>query len=112
MNIINNIDLAAMTAAILAVVAAMVVVTNIVVEVVKKLWGDGCPATLMAFIVAMLLALVSLLVYCSYTGTALLWYYIVGALLLGFFVAYAAMFGFDKLKQALNELTGSTGKNE
>lgn len=110
MNIINNIDFATVTAAILAIVAAMVVVTNIVVEVIKKLWGNGCPATLLAFIVAMLVALVSLLVYCSHTGTVILWYYIAGALLLGFFVAYAAMFGFDKLKQAFNELSG--GRNE
>ncbi len=109
-NIINNIDFAAVTAAILAIVAAMVAVTNIVVEVIKKLWGAGCPATLLAFIVAMLSALVALLVYCSVTGLAVLWYYIVGALLVGFCVAYAAMFGFDKLKQALNELNG--GRNE
>lgn len=109
-NIIANIDLAAVSAAILAIVAAMVAVTNIIVEVIKKLWGDGCPATLLAFVVAMLSALVALLVYCSYTGTALLWYYIVAALLVGFFVAYAAMFGFDKLKQALNELNG--GRDE
>lgn len=106
MNIISSIDTAAVLAAILAIVGAMVVVTNIVVEVIKKLWGDGCPATLLAFVVAMLVALVGLLVYCSYTGTAVLWYYIVGALLLGFLVAYAAMFGFDKLKQAMSELNG------
>lgn len=110
MDIINNIDIAAVMAEILAVVAAMVAVTNIIVEVIKKLWGDSCPATLLAFVVAMLSALVALLVYCSYTGTALLWYYIVAALLVGFFVAYAAMFGFDKLKQALNELSG--GRDE
>lgn len=110
MDIINNIDIAAVMAEILAVVAAMVAVTNIIVEVIKKLWGDGCPATPLAFVVAMLVALVGLLVYCSTTGAAVLWYYIVCALLLGFFVAYAAMFGFDKLKQALNELSG--GRDE
>lgn len=110
MDIINNIDIAAVMAEILAVVAAMVAATNIIVEVIKKLWGDGCPATPLAFVAAMLVALVGLLVYCSTTGAALLWYYIAGALLLGFFVAYAAMFGFDKLKQALNELSG--GRDE
>ena len=35
---------------------------------------------------------------------AILWYYVVAAFLLGLFVAYAAMFGFDKFKQALTRL--------
>lgn len=32
------------------------------------------------------------------------WYMVVAAVVLGFLVAYAAMFGFDKLKEALTEL--------
>jgi len=35
---------------------------------------------------------------------AIVWYTVVGAVVLGFFVAYAAMFGFDKLKEAIAQL--------
>ncbi len=101
---IATFDPAALIAAILCIVAAMVAITNIIVEVLKKLWGPTCPSTLLAFVVALALAIVALIVYCSYTATMLLWYYIVGAVLLGFFTAYAAMFGFDKLKQVLEEI--------
>ena len=43
-------------------------------------------------------------------GVAIVWYTVVGAVVLGFFVAYAAMFGFDKLKEAIAQL--DQGKEE
>ena len=33
------------------------------------------------------------------------WYMVAGAVALGLFVAYAAMFGFDKLREALEQIT-------
>lgn len=35
---------------------------------------------------------------------AVAWYLVVAAIVLGVFVAYAAMFGFDKLRQTLEQL--------
>ena len=37
-------------------------------------------------------------------GVAVTWYMVVAAVVMGVFVAYAAMFGFDKLRQTLEQL--------
>jgi hypothetical protein len=42
--------------------------------------------------------------YCQIKSVAVAWYMVAGAIVLGFFVSYAAMFGFDKLKEALVQL--------
>ena len=34
----------------------------------------------------------------------MVWYMVVAAVVVGFMVAYAAMFGFDKLKEAIMQL--------
>ena len=47
---------------------------------------------------------VAFLSWASYTGFPVAWYHVVGSLMLGLLVAYAAMFGFDKLKQAFYDL--------
>ena len=52
----------------------------------------------------MALTLVAFFAYCETQGVAIVWYMVVAAVVLGFFVAYAAMFGFDKLKEAIAQL--------
>jgi V/A-type H+-transporting ATPase subunit K len=41
---------------------------------------------------------------CQIMGVAVTWYMVVAAVVMGVFVAYAAMFGFDKLRQTLEQL--------
>lgn len=89
---------------ILSIVGALVVVTNIIVQVLKKLTWDKLPTNILAVIVAMLLTLVVFFAYCQIKSIAVVWYLVAAAIVLGFFVAYAAMFGFDKLKEAIVQL--------
>lgn len=89
---------------ILSIVGALVVVTNIIVQVLKKLTWDKLPTNLLAIIVAMLLTLAVFFAYCQIKSVAVVWYTVTAAIVLGFFVAYAAMFGFDKLKEAIMQL--------
>ena len=42
--------------------------------------------------------------YCSIKGIAVVWYMVFAAVVLAFMVAYAALFGFDKLKEALAQI--------
>jgi len=42
--------------------------------------------------------------YMAFMGYAVMWYYVAAAVVVGFAVAYAAMFGFDKLKEALGQI--------
>ena len=84
--------------AIVAIIGALTVLTNIIVEVLKR------ATNLLAIIVAMVLTLVAFFGYMAFMGYAVMWYYVAAAVVVGFAVAYAAMFGFDKLKEALGQI--------
>mgnify|MGYP001531943447 CR=1 FL=1 len=58
-----------------------------------------------AVVVAMAVTLVSFFAACQIMGWAVTWYMVAGAVALGLFVSYAAMFGFDKLREALEQIT-------
>ncbi len=89
---------------ILSIVGVLVVLTNIIVQVVKKVTWGKLPTNILAVIVSMALTLLAFFAYCQIKSVTVVWYMIVAAVVLGFLVSYAAMFGFDKLKEALTEL--------
>ena len=90
--------------AIVAIIGALTVLTNIIVEVLKRVTWEKMPTTLLAIIVAMVLTLVAFFGYMACMGYAVMWYYFAAAVVVGFAVAYAAMFGFDKLKEARGQI--------
>lgn len=89
---------------ILSIVGVLVVITNIIVQVLKKLTWDKLPTNILATLVALLLTLAAFFAYCQIKSITVVWYTVAAAVVLGFFVAYAAMFGFDKLKEAIMQL--------
>lgn len=88
---------------LLAVMAVLVFVTNIIVEVIKGLFPK-IPTNIVAVVIALIVTVVALLILCSVLEITVMWYYAVGAVVLGIFVGYAAMFGFDKFKAAWEKL--------
>ena len=89
---------------LIPVIGALVALTNIVVEVIKKITWDKFPTNLVATIVAEVLTLNAFFAYTSYKSINVVWYSVVSAIVVGIMVAYAAMFGFDKLKEILHSL--------
>lgn len=94
-----------MISAILLVVLILMVITNIIVEVLKKATWDKLPTNALVVVVAVVLTLAAFFAACQIMRVAVAWYMVVGAVVMGFFVAFAAMFGFDKLKQTLEQIT-------
>ena len=88
---------------VLFAMACLVFGVNIIVEVVKKVFPK-VPTTLLATALSLVITMVAFFAWASMIGLTILWYYVVAAFVLGLFVAYAAMFGFDKFKQALTRL--------
>ena len=84
---------------IISIIGVLVVLTNIVVQVLKKVTWDK-----LAMIVSLVLTLGAFFAYCSIKWIAVVWYMVFAAVVLAFMVAYAAMFGFDKLKEALSQI--------
>ena len=107
--IIQNIP--AVISIILPVALALMIVTNIIVEVVKGLTWGKLPTNVLAFFVAMAVTLLAFFAMCQIAGVQVTWYMVVGAIVLGFFVCFAAMYGFDKLKQTLEQFNNIKRNN-
>ena len=89
---------------VISIIGVLVALTNIIVQVVKKAVWDKLPTNVLAVIVSMVLTLVTFFAYCQIKAIAVVWYMVAAAVVLGFLVSYAAMFGFDKLKEALTQI--------
>ena len=87
---------------IITVIGVLVALTNIIVEVVKKATWDKVPTNIVAIIVAVVLTVGAGIVYAQINAITLTWYIIAGLIIGGIMVAYAAMFGFDKLQEILD----------
>ena len=87
---------------IITVIGILVALTNIIVEVAKKATWNKVPTNVLALIVAVVLTLAVGFAYCQIKSVLVTWYIIVALVVTGFMVAYAAMFGFDKLKEIMN----------
>lgn len=89
---------------VLSIVGVLVVLTNIIVQVLKKATWEKLPTNILAVLVAMVLTVAAFFAYCQIKGITVVWYMVAAAVVLGFMVAYAAMFGFDKLKEAILQI--------
>lgn len=92
-----NIDVSVL----LPIIGALVAVVNIVTQVLKKVTWDKIPTNIVVLLLSVALTVVSLFAYAQVTALAVTWYMVVAAIVTGFAVAYAAMFGFDKLKETI-----------
>lgn len=90
-------------AIVLVATAVLVFVTNIIVEVMKGLFPK-IPTNIVAVVVALTVTVLATVILCTVLKITITWYYAVGAVVLGIFVGYAAMFGFDKFKAAWDKL--------
>lgn len=88
---------------LMAVMAALVFTTNIIVEVFKYIFPK-LPTNILAVIVAIAVTAFCEALAITYYAIPFAWYFVPAALIMGVFVAYAAMFGFDKFKEAFEKL--------
>lgn len=89
---------------LLVMVGVLVILTNIIVEVLKKFTYKKIPTNILAVLVALIVTIVAFFALMAWATLPVRWYYIAAAVVVAFMVAYAAMFGFDKLKEALTKM--------
>lgn len=87
----------------LFILAALVFAVNIIVEVIKTAFSR-IPTSYLTITVSIVASVLALFIAAAILDITVMWYYAVGAVVLGIFVAYAAMFGFDKFKEAWEHL--------
>lgn len=84
---------------ILMLAAVLVAFVNIVTEVVKNIVDFKSAQALNVFVtvLSIVLAVLVFLAYWQIKQMEITWYLIVAFIIVGFMIAFAAMFGFDKL---------------
>lgn len=80
---------------ILGVLMGLVATVTMVVEVVKRLIPK-VPTDFVVFLVSIAVTVLALFIAAEIMNITVMWYYAVGAVVLGIAVAYAAMFGWEK----------------
>ena len=85
---------------LMGAIGAIAFVVSVITQVLKWVKPlDKLPTDILVFILSIVLTLVAFFAYASYAGLVILWYYIVGAVIAGFIVAFVAMYGWTKLKE-------------
>lgn len=85
---------------LIGAVGAIAFVVSVITQVLKGVKPlDKLPTDILVFILSIVLTLVAFFAYASYAGLIVLWYYVVGAVIGGFIVAFVAMYGWTKLKE-------------
>lgn len=88
------------------IIAVLVVMVNIITEVIKKAVNFCNDIYINIFVVLLSVAL-TVAVFFAYwqiKQMEITWYLIIAFIVIGFMVAYAAMFGFDKLIKYFQDL--------
>lgn len=89
-------------AVFLPVIGVLVALVNVITQVLKKATWDVMPTNILVLVISIVLTLMAFFAYVQIKAIAVAWYMVVAAVVMGFLVAYAAMFGFDKLKEVLD----------
>lgn len=87
-------------AVVLTIIGILATFVTIVTEFTKT-WGflDRIPTSLQVLVVSMLVSVLSVVIYVQMQKAEMIWYYIVGAIVLGWIVAYVSMYGWEKLTE-------------
>lgn len=90
----------------LIIVAILVVFVNVITEVVKSFhnFKEAENVNIFVTILSIVLTVITLTVTCYVQGMAIAWYMYIAFIIVGFMVAYAAMFGYDKLLKYFDQV--------
>lgn len=101
-----GVDVTTVVSLFLSVVLGLTILTNIIVQVIKGITYDKIPTNLLAFIVAFIVTGCSFYVWVSMKDITVFPWMFIAAIGVAFGVALSAMFGFDKLKELVNQWNG------
>ncbi len=75
-------------------------VTSVITQVTKT-WGflDKIPTTIQVYVTSLVLTVLAVVIYIQFNKMAMVWYYIVGAVILSFFVSFVVTNGWDQLSE-------------
>jgi len=88
---------------LMVAIGALAFVVSVITEVIK---GIGVlkkiPTDIVVIVLSMILTVVAFFAYAQYVSLVVAWYLVVAAIICGFFVAFIAMYGWDKINELWN----------
>lgn len=88
------------------IIGILVMLINIITEVIKSVvkFKDEKGINIFVLLLSEVVTITTLTAYFQYADLLLTWYVVVAFVVVGFMVAYAAMFGFDKLLKYFEQI--------
>lgn len=84
-------------AKLIPVIGLLAFAVSVIVEVIKGVsFLKKIPTDLVVIVLALALTIVVFFGYAAYTSLVITWYMVVGAVIMGFFVAFITMYGWEK----------------
>ena len=87
-------DITSIMATLVIIVGILVFLVNVIVQVTKELVPIKTDYYVLGL--SIILSVLSYFVYLGYSGSGFIWYYLVAAIMVGFFVCYVAQNGWEK----------------
>ncbi len=83
----------------LVIVALLILAVQIVTEIIKSLFNkkENTAYNVIVVVISLILTLITVIAAAQIVPFTLRWYIVIAAVVGSFFVAYGAMFGYDKL---------------
>lgn len=93
-NLMNYITIA------MAIVGVLAFLVSAITEVTKGIgFLKRIPTDLQVIALSLAISVIAYFAYCSYNRIEAVWYLVIGVILLGFLVAFVAMYGWDKFTE-------------
>lgn len=84
-------------------IGALAFVVSVITEVIKGIGAlKKIPTDIVVIVLSMILTVVAFFAYAQYVSLVVAWYLVVAAIICGFFVAFIAMYGWDKINELWN----------
>jgi len=88
---------------LLMICGGLVLVVNVIVQVVKNIGPlEGIPTNIVVLALSQVFSFIAYPLFFDLKGFGMMWYMWVATAVLGFMVAFVAMYGWDKFNELLN----------
>lgn len=79
---------------LIIVIGVLAFIVSVITEVIKEL--IDLPTDGVVIVLSLVLTVTAFFAYTAYAGIAIAWYLVIAAIIVGFFVAFIAMYGWTK----------------
>ena len=93
---------------LIAIIGGLAFMVSVITQVIKEMpIISNIPTSLAVIVLSVSITPAAYIAYAQYSYMQIHWYMIAASIIAGFFVAFVAMFGWDKISDIYNKMTKS-----